>query len=295
MALLSPTPVAIALSAALLCSQAWAATVIEQKGSALAPKQANAAQPQTSKILLDATHARMDAGQPGQYMLMDFTHHKILMVNSTKKQAVDISAMPKMPAMPNAQQPAPKQVQAELTKVGAGPQIAGYATEQYQVKADGNVCSNEFISADAMKVAHITEFMQSMHKIAEDRRQAMANMPFFQQDPCAKAAEQMAGEVLKVGMLMRSEEATGQLRQEVISIQADVPTTAESFTVPAEYETLTPQQMMQRAMQSMIQQGQKGAQEGKEGMAAPLLSPEMQKKMQEEMAHRLEKALQPAK
>ncbi len=277
-----------ALGSTLLCSQIFAATLIEQRG-AMMGSQNSSKSSQTSHILIDAHHARMEASQSGQYMLMDFTNSKMVMINSAQKQAVDMSAMPKMPTLPkapkmpeNTSQP----VKATLEKVGKGPDIAGHATEHYQIKADGQVCSNEFISAPAMQVENMSSFMQSMHKMAQERRQAMSRMPFMKQDPCAKATEEMAGEILKHGMLMRSQDEKGQLRHEIVSIKTGVATQADTFSVPAGFETLTPQQMMQRAMQGMKRQGQP--------KDMPSITPEMREKMQQEMLKRMEEARQKA-
>lgn len=287
MSLSSSTSVLATVGATLICSQLWAATEIQQKGVAIsAPKTANA-QAQTSTILLDASHARMEVGSAEQYMLFDFTQQKMTMVNAQQKQAIDMSSLPKMPEnlpKPPAQADAAP-VKVELVKVGKGPEIAGFSTEHYQVKADGKVCSNEFISAEAMNIEYVENFMQSMHKMAAERRKNMKNMPFFKQDPCAKAAEQSAGDMLKHGMLMRSQDSNGQLRNEIVSIKTDVAAKAEDFTVPADFEVMTPQQMMQRAMQNRGRQGQGG-------QNAPQISPEMREKMQQEMMKRMEEARQ---
>ncbi len=284
MSLLSRFSMATAVGTALICSPLWAATEIQQKGTLMGGAKAANAAAQTSSILLDASHARMQAGAAGQYMLLDFSNGKMMMINTQQKQAIDMSSMPKMPKgmgkPPNQAEPAA--IKAELVKVGNGPEIAGYATDHYQVKAEGKVCSNEFISADALQVEHVEKFMQSMHKMAQERRQAMSNMPFFKQDPCAKAAEQTAGEMLKQGMLMRSQDTNGQLRNEIVSIKTDVPASAADFSVPADFEVLTPQQMMQRAMQKM----------GRQTGEPQQMPPEMREKMQQEMLKRMEEARQ---
>jgi len=290
MALLSPASVVATLGTILMCSQVWAATEIQQKGAMVGGLKAPSAattKMQTSKILLDASHARMEAGSNQQYMLFDLANQKMMMVNAQQKQAIDMSSMPKMPSMPdNMSKPATQseEIKAELVKIGAGPEIAGYATVHYQVKADGKVCSNEFISVDAMKVEYVQNFMQAMHNMAEERRKAMSKMPFFKQASCAKAAEQTAGDMLKHGMLMRSQDAKGQLRNEVVSINTDVSVNTTDFAVPQGFEVMTPQQMMQRAMQKM------GQQQGGQNM--PQVNPEMREKMQKEMMKRLEEARQ---
>ncbi len=253
------------LSGFCLISSAWAATVVENKD----------ASGQIQKVMLEGNYARMEgANAPDGYMLIDLEKHKMYAVNPQQKMIVDMLADPPPQMPPGGKppgQPDAPELNAELVKVGDGPEIAGYATTHYQIKADGQVCANEYVSSEAMEVPMVGKFVNAMQEISDSRRQAMGNMPFGQMPPCARAMRELSDDVAKHGLSMRTTGPNGKVRQEVAKITTDVKTEADMFKLPEGYQTTSPQKMMQQAMERMRQ-----------------MTPEQRQQMQEAMRQRME-------
>lgn len=233
-----------------LTSAAQAALLMENKG----PKG------KVQKVYMDDAGVRMESGKPGQYMLIQFADKKMYAVNSEQKQILDMSAKPPTPPkMPEAPKQAPPQaeeeVKTELVKKGDGPEIAGFSTVHYQVMANGQVCSNEYLSADALQLPHIKTFMQTMQDLAAERKKQRGGMPFMRSHPCVQATEEASAQYLKLGMPVRSTNPKDELRHELVSIQKDVAAPEGGFNLPQGYQMSTPFDMMKQAMERARQQG----------------------------------------
>jgi hypothetical protein len=239
----------------LSASHAWAATVVEnsygQQGG------------RTQKVIIEANSARMESGEPGRYMLLLLQEQKMYAIDTPRKQVIDMFAKPPdMPKQaPPSQPPAPPKVDAQLVKKADGPKIAGYATTQYQILANGQVCSNEFVSAEVMQLPDIQSFTKAMQGLAETRKKN-APMPFTPADPCLQAMDSVEAEFAKLGLSLRSTNKDGQVTTEIISITQNVQMPPDSFVVPQGFEMTTPFEMMQKAMQNMPKQGQGGQPQG---------------------------------
>jgi hypothetical protein len=212
------------------------------------------------------------------------------MINTKQKQALDMTPPSAPPAdfLKHLQQQQPQNVpdaKVELVKKGDGPEIAGYPTTHYQIIANGNVCSNEFIAEKALQNSQIKAFADYMQSMKEDRKKAMGDFMPKSPEPCVQAAEKLSDQVMKLGLSMRSTDHENKVRQEVLSIKTDEKVDAAQFKLPEGFEIMTPQQMLQKAMQQGMQGMQPPA--GMEGMQ---LSPEQRQKMQQEFMQRLEEA-----
>jgi hypothetical protein len=214
-----------------------------------------------NNILINDTQARMETPKEGQYMIMQFKDKKAYAINDKQKQIVDMDApMPENkpnPAKPEGDAPKPAEVKAELVKKDAGPKIAGYDTVHYQVLANGEVCSDEYLSSEALKVAHIKDFIQGMQDFAQERRKQMGGMgAMMQQRPCFAAKEQLNEQFNQAGLSMRSVDKAGKTKHEIIEIKTDVKTDEQTFTLPKDYAVTTPFEMMQKALANLPKQGQ---------------------------------------
>lgn len=244
---------ALAVSGLCLSASVPAATVLESKNP----------MGQTQKMMLDGKRARMEGGAPGSYMLMLLDKEKMYAVNEGQKQIMDMSkpaepptgppgmpemqGMPGMPGMPK--QGEARKVDAKLVKKGAGPEIAGYPTTHYQVTANGNVCSNEYISAKVLELPDVKNFVEASQKMKSQEKKGP--IPFMRMDPCMQASMELADEMEGLGMSMRSVGKDGKARHEVASIKTGVDVPAGTFDLPEGYNMTTPQEMMQKAMQQM--------------------------------------------
>jgi hypothetical protein len=240
----------------------WAATMIEVRN----------AQGQTQQVYINEDYARMQMMQmtetnqaPQTYRLIDLKMRKMYMVNPTEKRYFDPNimrlnpnqrqppqqAMPNMPTFRGQNQPAPAPIKAELIKVaGKTIEVAGYPTEHYQVVANGEVCSDDYFSKQALEVGHIAQFNKTMQAIKEQQQTDMSRQ-LSQQHPCVQAYQQLEPQMTILGMRMKSVYATGklagQIRNEVVTVKTDAQVEAGFFSL----EEFTPlslqeaQQMMQ--------------------------------------------------
>jgi len=272
------------LIGSLLVANANAAAVIETT-------TANPQGAQKQKVIIDDKNARIEAGGDAQqFMLVSFGDKKSYMINTKQKQALDMTPPSAPPAdfLKHLQQQPPQNIpdaKVELVKKGDGPEIAGYPTTHYQIIANDNVCSNEFIADKALQNPQIKAFADYMQSMKENRKKAMGDFMPKSPEPCIQASEKLGDQVMKLGLSMRSTDHENKIRQEVLSIKTDEKVDPEQFKLPEGFEIMTPQQMFQKA----IQQGMQGMQPpaGMEGMQ---LSPEQRQKMQQEFMQRLEEA-----
>jgi hypothetical protein len=231
----------LAVSALALCLSAptWAATLVES----------NAMDGQQQQVWLDGQKVRIDGGD-GNYMLMNLADKKMFAVNSAQKQAIELSDRPSVPDMPPGMTPpeAGSPVAVKWVEKDPGPKIAGYATKHYEVTANGEFCSDEYLAADVLKISDIKSFIKAMQEMNPKKN---TPMPFMQANPCLQAGIEMAEQFETLGMSMRSVGKDGKVQHEITNIQTGVDAPAGAFELPQDYQVNTPQQMMQRMMEQM--------------------------------------------
>lgn len=226
----------LGLFLSLLTVTVWAETLIEVRN----------AQGQTQLIYISEDYARMEIQQqPTSYRLIDLKMHKAYIVNPAEKRYFDQSIMRlSQQTRPHNryQNNQPPTVTAELVKVEAEPiEIAGYPAAHYQVKANGQTCSDIYISQQAAQVANIAQFDKAMETI-----QQQADMQ--QQHPCAQAHQDLATQIQTLGMQMKTVYAAGKLagkvRDEVVSVKTDTEVSDDFFSLEG-FTPLTAQEVQQ--------------------------------------------------
>jgi len=247
---------------------------------------------QKQKVIIDDKHARIEASPDlQQFMLISFADKKSYMINTKQKQAIDMTPPSAPPAdfLKHLQQQQPQNVpdaKVELVKKGDGPEIAGYPTAHYQIMANGTLCSNEFLAEKALQNPQIKIFADYMQTMKEDRKKAMGGFAPKSADPCLQATEKLSDQVMKLGLSMRSTDSENKIRQEVLSLKVEENIDPNLFKLPDGFEIMTPQQMLQRAMQ----QGMQNMQPPQSMEGGMQMSPEQRQKMQQEFMQRLEEA-----
>jgi len=247
---------------------------------------------QKQKVIIDDKHARIEASPDlQQFMLISFADKKSYMINTKQKQAIDMTPPSAPPAdfLKHLQQQQPQNVpdaKVELVKKGDGPEIAGYPTAHYQIMANGTLCSNEFLAEKALQNPQIKIFADYMQTMKEDRKKAMGGFAPKSADPCLQATEKLSDQVMKLGLSMRSTDSENKIRQEVLSLKVEENIDPNLFKLPDGFEIMTPQQMLQRAMQ----QGMQNMQPPPSMEGGMQMSPEQRQKMQQEFMQRLEEA-----
>ncbi|MEM7017212.1 MAG: hypothetical protein AAF512_07700 [Pseudomonadota bacterium] len=233
------------------------------------------------KMLIEGKNAKMEMGMPnGQYILIKLNEGKVYMVNPPQKQIMDVlKGQDQMPKPPASNRTKPKY---DIVKKGSGPEIAGYKTEHYQLMANDKLCSNEYLSTDAMKVKHVASFMEAMKKMNEMRQESYRNMPFAAQDPCDELQADAVDELAGKGFSMRSADAEGNVRREVSSIKTGIAVQPGTFDLPKGYQVTSPYEMLQKVMKGMSQNN------AKPGL--PNADPEAQQQLSQQLLQKLKEA-----
>jgi hypothetical protein len=209
---------------ALACMPASAALMYEARSG-------SDGEAQHYTMYVDGPNSRMGARDASQFVLMNWKEKTLYMVDSAAKQATDMSmGLKQSVAAQKCPQP---EVDAVLEHVGAGPQIAGYATEHYIVKADGKACEEIFASKEAF--GELGAWLDNVREMEERDDEDVGR------SKCDIAADKVVdlGEIgwpLKTVTLRGPGE--GQV-EEVLRIEKNASIPAGFFDVPAGYKIVT--------------------------------------------------------
>lgn len=222
-----------ALFAAPLGMHAQAATVIASEAGPAHVK---------SLMTIDSGKARMQT-EPENYILIDAAAGQYLYVAQESEQIVNMTSAPPMSSGRSKYVPSP--VPAKLVNKGAGPKIAGYATQHYQLFANGVLCLNTYLSRAAMARGRLQEFLAGFSRLQikqkQDYRAAGTQYP-----PCEDAQETLMARYPQLGLAMRTVGADGQLMQEVVSIKTGVTVSNNFFAPPPGFKHLTHEEFLRQ-------------------------------------------------
>ena len=221
----------------------WAATVVERRDTR-GDKQ---------KIIMEKQQARIETSNPNFYTLIDLEKQKAYMVNAKDQELMVMDIVGTPPQLPRDMPPLPKTtaVKAQLVENGKGPKIAGFTTTNYQVVADGKVCSENYFSSEAVKVPYVKVFIDAMYQMSSSRK--TKGLPVH---PCQQAHDELEAQSMKLGVPMKSlikgrGKKGDKVRYEIISIQTDVKVPGDIFTLPKKYQLKTEAQMLEAQQQAM--------------------------------------------
>jgi hypothetical protein len=154
------------------------------------------------------------------------------------------------PPWARSQQPPWQQsVQPELIRKGEGPLIAGKPTVKYQVKAKGEVCSENYFSQSAADVEYVKDFFKAMFKMANSRK--MKGMPL---PSCFKAHDELNAKMMKLGIPMKTifkSKQGNKVANEIIRIKTDTEVLKRIFEIPKGYEEITEKDMIKQRQEEM--------------------------------------------
>ena len=216
-------------------------------------------------IMTDGSKARMGMGDEG-YIIVDYKTSSVKAVDPERKQVMLLSAddLPKGGNAPKAN--------VSINDLGPGPTIADYKTRKFSYKVNGKSCGIIYGSKEAYQLKGIKELFNAMQTMAQ-RQQAMMGGYAGMIDDCTLGDIKMGEHVSRVGVPMRMEE-NGKVDTEIVKIRLNVALPADTFSVPASYQTKTMageinnarkemgdmQQQMQPQLQQMMQQMQQSGQ-----------------------------------
>ena len=226
----------LAASQAFTAQYAFAATVVKVQNNN-----------QLATMIADGNKARMDMSA-SEYVVIDYKNRKVSMVNPQEKQVMEMS-MDSL-AGNGASNGAPM-VRDSLSRRGAGPAIAGYATHKYSYSVNGKSCGDIYASIDAYHAKGMKELLKAMRTMVDQQRSMLGGLVGMMDD-CMLADMQMVDRVENIGIPMRTVK-NGRIESEVRSIQTDVSIPADTFAIPASYKKVSVEQQMQQASRTMQQ------------------------------------------
>jgi len=180
-------------------------------------------------------------GEPG-YALMDLRKRTMFMVNTERKRAVDMSTTVFGKRGASAAG-ASSGAAGTLRRIGDGPTIAGYATEHYVVEVDGETCEELYVSRQAF---HDSGWAEMWAETGKAFREMAAEEEEDDADAC-DLADVQAADPAKIGWPLKTVYPDGESTT-ITRIQKNAPLPPGGFEVPAGYQVISMQQMMQEAM-----------------------------------------------
>ncbi len=189
---------------------------------------------------IDGPRMRVEQTGASEYMLIDHQREKMYVVNPEANEVLDMSSM-----LAGKNSGAAPKIQAELKHKGGGPSIAGYPTEHYELIVNGQKCSDEYLSREALADTGAADLFDAMAKMTAGETVGAAAMMM---DPCDLADLTLTDAYRERGMPMRVMDDDGMLNTEVVRIDKNAGTPQGGFDVPSGYEVVDFQQMMQQAM-----------------------------------------------
>lgn len=231
-----------ALAAAVFSTAIQAATIIESEAGSARFK---------SLMTVENGKAKMQS-DPVNYILIDPSAGQYLYILQEKKQIVDMNAAPPLDFKRSTAGSALPKV--NLVHKGAGPKIAGYPTQRYQLFANGALCLNTYLSSEAMTRSGLKEFHADFARMQAKQKQAgrAAGMRYA---PCEDAQDVLMARYPELGMAMRTLDASGQLRQEVVSIETGARVAPSIYELPQGFSRLTHEEFL-RQMEGVGSAGQ---------------------------------------
>ena len=161
-------------------------------------------------------------------------------------------------------------VKATIKKLGKGPKIAGYPTVEYQLSTSSKKCGTEYVSATAAKSPDIRRLLENFADLSnlDDLIPGpMGTVAQAMMDPCDLAAQSFSDQLPKLGMPLKTVDASGNVETEIVKIDTRAKLDKKQFTLPTGYKRTSIEQEMDNAMKEMQQMMQQ-------------IPPEMQQMMQ---------------
>ena len=185
------------------------------------------------KTWVDGDRLRVETGDENQYMLMNFTARTMYLVNHDRESVLDMSGIAAELAGGRSDFTRPEYT---VTRMGAGPDIAGHQTEHYVVSFKGDSCLEAFTSPGAVKELGLQEFIAGMNEMFP---QTGTHVP---DDPCQFA--EAALDYGKIGVPLRLLK-NGKERYRVLRLEKNAPVPAGGFMLPEGYGVVDYSRMVQ--------------------------------------------------
>lgn len=121
-------------------------------------------------LVIDGSMARINAGDPNHYSLIDMDKGKMYMVDVSKRRIVKMDIIGKPPEVPMRNFPAQNPITAKLVRKRSNRLIAGFSTTKYVVKVNDRTCSKNYFSKEFDKVTDFKRYIDTMSKFEDSRK-----------------------------------------------------------------------------------------------------------------------------
>ncbi len=228
-----------------------------------------------STVLTDGKFARINVSAD-EYIIIDYKTNTVKVVSPKQRQVMlldnnQISAAPVVAA-----------VRTSIKSLGAGVNIAGYATQKFSYTANGKSCGVIYGSKEAYQKPGVKKLFNAIG-IMMEKQQALLGGFAGMVDDCTLADMQVSEHVKLTGVPMRMVK-NGRVDSEIKSIKYGVTLPKDTFVIPQSYRVVSmdtqmnsvnenvsdmQQTMQQPQVQQMMQQMQQSGQ----------MTPEMMEQM----------------
>lgn len=193
-------------------------------------------------VISDGRQVRINTAD-GEYVIIDYINHGVKFVSPKENQVLLLGA-----GVISRSSEVTK-VHTRLKNMGAGDNIAGYATQKFSYRANGKPCGIIYGSTQAYQVKGMKALMGAIQAMMEKQQAALGGFAYMVDD-CTLADLALGDHTKFIGVPMRIIE-NGIVNSEIKSIRLNVNLPADTFVIPASYKTIS---MQQTSMQQQVQQ-----------------------------------------
>jgi hypothetical protein len=212
-----------------------------------------------SQFLTDGKMARLNMAGGKTYLVLDYADQSMKAVTPETREVLDLSGEIPSFGLGGPIEKTAMTVEAE----GDGPEVAGYATQQYKLSVHGEFCGTAFASKQAMKDAGLDQMFKALQKIAERTASSLAGA-MSAMSPCQRGKTNMFDHVASIGAPLRSLDEKGQTDVEVTRIQTDISLPPDTFAIPNEYKVLSLADKMKQQLSIQLRKLQENMPESAE-------------------------------
>ncbi len=196
----------------------------------------------TSLYWIGKRYVHIRPGDVPGTVLVDMEANRQYMINHDQQLVIELTdsgnLMKTPPGLipPELQRQMEQKPSVEFIRKGQGPEIVGYATTRYEVRAGGKVCNEQYLSVAVLKNLEIKRFYDASRRLSPKRG--------FQFDPCEQAEPEIENRYPTLGLPLRTIAPSGAVKKEILTIKTGIEAPEGTFEFPDDYRRTTLQQMM---------------------------------------------------
>ncbi len=190
------------------------------------------------RMYIDGERMRIDADDDPSYLLIDAGKGSLYAVDPVERRIIDMSAMAQRGESRAGVQ---GDASVQVRNLGAGPAIAGYATSHYLVLVNGQVCSEEFLSKQAVEDIGGVEIFK---KIVALLSGLDAGMGQDAPDACSSADALTFQEYVGYGFPLKVLAPDGSVDALVVKVVKDTALPPHGFELPEGYQVTDMQTLL---------------------------------------------------